>query len=449
MKAKYLSVIAAAVMAIGASSCSDDRMKVENFDEGKLNTSSIIPEVLNAEIIVSDKSGSRGAMSRDTYDFSDFKITVENNQGIPVAEWIYSKMPSLPTFPVGSYTLNVVSRDEVHAEWNAPRFVGSQTFVIKKNEVTNVETVVCKLANICVSVEFDDALLKAAAEDLVVTVTSCDDAHNLSFTRETYERGDKGYFHAEGQTTLAVRFYGTVNGMLEDFPYTLQNVEAGQHRKVTFSLRGNTNPVPNEFGGISASDGEGISVSTTVTREDLTNDSPFEEEVLPSDDRPGKEDNPDNPDVPTPPDDPVGDSVVSFSKPEGCKLDINGGVNEVEGYEGDAIVIIKSETGFKSLEVEIDSEGLTPDVLSGVGLSSKFDLVTGLSIPGGDDLSEGLSGLGLPVKEEITQDPDNSINFDITQFVPLLGIYPGNSNFTIKVTPITGAPESMTLKFHN
>lgn len=446
MKAKYLSVLAAVALAIGASSCSDDRMPVENLDEGKLNTSSIVPEVLNAEVIISDQNGSRGAMSRDAYDLSDFRITVENSQGVAVADWTYSKMPSLPTFQVGTYTLNVISRDEVHAEWNAPRFVGSQTFVIKKNEVTNVETVVCKLSNICVSVEFDDALLKAAAEDLVVTVTSCDDAHNLSFTRETYQRGDKGYFHAEGQTTLAVRFYGTINGMLEDFPYTLQNVEAGQHRKVTFSLRGNTNPVPDEFGGISASDGEGIQVSTKVDRTDLNSDSPFEEEVLPSDDRPGKED---NPDVPTPPDNPVGDSAITFSKPEGCPLDIDGGVNEVAGYEGDAIVIIKSESGFKKLEVNIDSEGLTPGVLSGVGLSSEFDLVTGLSLTDGADLTEGLAGLGLPVKDQITNAPDNTVDFDITQFVPLLGIYDGNSEFTITVTPVTGEPKQMTLKFHN
>ncbi|MBD5224645.1 MAG: DUF4493 domain-containing protein [Bacteroidales bacterium] len=442
MKTKYLSSLAVLALAFGSSSCISDQMPVESIDEGMLNTSSIVPEVLNAEIIISEQNASRGAMSRDAYDLSDFRITVEDSRGVPAAEWTYAAMPSLPTFPVGTYTINVVSRDEVHAEWDAPRFVGSQTFVIRKNEVTNVETVVCKLSNICVSVQFDEALLNAAGEDLVVTVTSCDDAHSLSFTRETMN--NKGYFHSEGQTTLAVRFYGTVNGTLEDFPYTLQNVEAGQHRKVSFSLRGNTNPVPDEFGDV-IPDGEGISVSTTVTREDLTSDSPIEEEILPSDDRPGKEDNPDAPDTP---DEPVGDATVEFSKPDNCPLDIDGGVNEVDGYVGDAIVIIRSESGFKKLEVVIDSEGLTPDVLKGVGLASSFDLVTGLSIPDGDDLSEGLAGLGLPVKEQITEDPDNAINFDITQFVPLLGIYPGNSDFTITVTPIQGEPKSMTLKFH-
>ena len=40
-------------MALGAVSCSDDVYKPETGGEGKLNTSSIIPEVANAEIIIS------------------------------------------------------------------------------------------------------------------------------------------------------------------------------------------------------------------------------------------------------------------------------------------------------------------------------------------------------------------------------------------------------------
>ena len=437
MKTRYLSTFAALALVACVSSCSDDSFQAENVDEGKLNTSSIIPEVTNAEIIISDQQGAQHVASRRVTDLTDYIITVENSRGETVANWTYASMPQLPVFPVGTYTIKVASCEETPAAWEAPLFLGSQTFEIRKNEVTDVQTVVCKLANIAVSVTCTDELVAASEGDINITVTS-KDAHSLTYSANETR---KGYFQAMGQTTLEVHFTGTVNGNAENFRYVLKDIAAGQHRKVNFSLRNNPNNPPDEVGNIT-NDGDGISVSTTVTGVDLTSDTPVEEEVLPDNDRPGQEENPDEPDSPTP-----GDWNIDFTS-ETLNLD---GINNPVGWTGDAIVQITSTEGFAKLEVEIDSEGLTPDVLGGVGLSSKFDLATGMSLVPVDnmDLSAGLSGLKFPIKEAVTGDGITTVDFVISDFVPLLNIYPGKSDFIITVTDKKGNVGSMTLKFQS
>ena len=41
------------------------------------------------------------------------------------------------------------------------------------------------------------------------------------------------------------------------------------------------------------------------------------------------------------------------------------------------------------------------------------------------------------------------MNFNITKFVPLLNIYPGNSDFIITVVDSKGKSTAMTLKFNS
>lgn len=445
MKTRYLSTFAALALVACVSSCSDDSLQAENVDEGKLNTSSIIPEVTNAEIIISDQQGAQHVASRRVTDLTDYIITVENSRGETVANWTYASMPQLPVFPVGTYTIKVASCEETPAAWEAPLFLGSQTFEIRKNEVTDVQTVVCKLANIAVSVNCSDELVAASEGDINITVTS-KDAHSLTYSA-TETR--KGYFQAMGQTTLEVHFTGTVNGNAEDFRYVLKDIAAGQHRKVNFSLRNNPNNPPDEVGNIT-NDGDGISVSTTVTGVDLTSDTPVEEEVLPDNDRPGQEENPDEPDPPTP-----GDWNIGFaSKTDDLKLDQeNDATQFTEGSGKEAVVIITSTKGFKTLKVDIISESLNDEMLTGVGLAASFDLATGLSADN-RDLSYALGspvadgGFGFPVKDDVTGDGITEITFNISSFVPLLNIYPGEIHqFRITVVDKDGNSKDQTLKF--
>ncbi|MDE6628951.1 MAG: DUF4493 domain-containing protein, partial [Muribaculaceae bacterium] len=287
MKSKFLSFAALAAILTGFSSCSDDTWTpdVENGDgEGKLNTESLVASVVNGEQIIND---TKAPKSRAVTDLSGYIVTVTDANNQEVANWTYSSMPSMPVFKVGTYKIGVRSHNVSGAAWDEPYFFGEQSFTIVKDQVTDVDVVTCRLANIRVSVNFDASLLAAAGSDVKVTVTSSA-ANSLDFTPgETRS----GYFAAEeGLKTLEVHFTGTVSGNAEDFTKVLSDVAAGQHRIVTFALKSNPALPPDEVGTIV--EGEGINVSTDVESVDLTSDSAFSEDNLGDDDRPGQEELP-------------------------------------------------------------------------------------------------------------------------------------------------------------
>lgn len=445
MKANFriLYSFAAAAMTLTAlTACQDDIVTERAKEEGKLRTSALLPEVQNGEMVIADDQRAHKApSSRAAIDLSDYIVTVENSLGENVATWTYRTMPDLPTFPVGSYTLTVRSCEVQPAAWEQPYFLGTEKFDIKNGEITEVQTVKCVLSNIRVSVNFDDELKALCGPDVEVTVTSLD-THALKFTPSETR---SGYFQAvENLSTFMVRFSGTVKGNAEDFTYTLKDIAPGQHRKINFSLRANPATPPDEYGTID--NNGGISVSTTVTGVDLTSDTPVEETILGSDDRPGQEEKPTDPDTPNP---PASDSEITFASST-LKLDaVNNPTAFGEEAGVPAVVTIASKAGFKNLKVEIISNELNKEMLQGVGLDSEFDLATGRT-PDGKDLSEALSdkdSFGFPVGSQVTGAGVTSVNFDITQFVPLLAMYDGLHQFRITVVDTTGASKSMILKF--
>lgn len=427
MKLKYSAYFVALALTAGLSSCNDDTFSPVTEDAGRLNTASIVTEVTNAEIIFSDSPTSRA-----TYALGDFTISVKNDQGTEVASWKYSQMPSLPTFPVGHYTVEAKSSTVQAAAWEAPYFTGTQSFDIVKNEVTDVETIVCKLANICVSVHLSDKLLESADDDLVVTVYSKTSASSLTFDKNETR---KGYFEAAGQQTFEVNFKGTVKGNLEDFTFILRDVAAGQHRKINFDLNTNPNSAPDEFGDIVHEDG-GINVSADVIGSDLTSDTPQEEEILDPSDRPGQEE-PEGGEEPDPnvPDEPIGNAFTVTSE----TIDLEGINIPAEGTE--YVVKIHSENPLSNLIVKIISESLSDDMLRGVGLCAEFDLAN----PG--DLEDALqNSFGFPVSGDVYGQTD--VTFNITEFVPLLNIYKDEIHkFQLTIKDQKGNQQVTTLTF--
>lgn len=444
MKTKFLSYLTLLAVATGFSACNDDTWNngVDHVDgEGQLNTENLVPEINNAERIISDVKGPNKAASRASIDLSNYIITVTNNAtSEQAAEWTYSTMPSLPTFGVGTYTLAVESHKVAPVAWDEPYFLGTETFQIRNGEITEVSTVVCKLANIRVSVLFDDELLAASAGDINVTVTSADNNQAVFTTDETRS----AYFQAMGKLkTLEVHFKGTVSGTAEDFVRVLTEVEAGQHRKITFGLKQNPTTPPDEFGNIT-DEGEGIKVSTSVTEEDLTVDTPIEEENGSDSDRPNQEgDEPGGDDDPNPPTPPVEDAVVFESAADGYAFDFEG-INQAQDIIDSgkkAQVIIKAEEGIEVLRVDIISNSLNSDVLTSVGLASSFDLAHP------SDLETALKSLGFATGDEVLGNTE--VVFDITEFMTLLQIYSDVHEFKITVTDQKGNSKPLSLKIQS
>ena len=108
---------------------------------------------------------------------------------------------------------------------------------------------------------------------------------------------------------------------------------------------------------------------------------------------------------------------------------------EEEGLKP-AVVDIHSENGVTKLEVKIFSAFLTEEMLSGIGLTSQFDLAD----PG--EYAEGLAGLGFPSADEVNGAHD--LQFNITKFIPLI-FEEGDHKFEITVTDSKGLVKSMVL----
>lgn len=424
-----LAVVAAAAFA-GLTSCSDTWTNdLAEEEKGTLNTASILASVNTYEAEKEDAQGAKAPESRAVTDLSPFIVEVVKSDGSKVASWTYATMPPAPTFAVGTYTVRVKSHNPQPVEWEKPYYAGEQQFQIKANDVTDVDPIVCTLANVRVSIEVTEALKKASAGDVKITFTG-EPGVDLEFAPDETR---SGYFaYTEGLSTMKVHFEGTVSGAREDFTHVLKDIQPGQHRLVKFALRINPNPPADETGNIEIPEGEGVMVDCGVTTYEVDGSVSSKEDVIDDSGRPGQEEGGDDPK----PDDPD-DKAITFSS---STLDLEGAnmaeeFGEEEGLKP-AVVDIHSENGVKSLKVKIISDFLTEDMLSGIGLTSQFDLAD----PG--EYAEGLAGLGFPSADEVNGAHD--LQFNITKFIPLI-FEEGDHKFEITVTDSKGLVKTMVL----
>lgn len=425
-----LAVVAAAAFA-GFTSCSDTWTNdLAEEEKGTLNTESILASVNTYEAEKEDAQGAKAPESRAVTDLSPFIVEVVKSDGSKVASWTYATMPPAPTFAVGTYTVRVKSHNPQPVEWEKPYYAGEQQFQIKANDVTDVDPIVCTLANVRVSISVTEALKNASADDVNITISGepgVDLEYGLNETRS-------GYFaYTEGLSTMKVHFEGTVSGAREDFTHVLKDIKPGQHRLVKFALRINPNPPADETGNIEIPEGEGVMVDCGVTTYEVDGTVSSKEDVIDDSGRPGQEDGGDDPD----PEKPDADKAITFSS---STLDLEGAnmaeeFGEEEGLKA-AVVDIHSENGVKSLKVKIISDFLTEDMLSGIGLTSQFDLAD----PG--EYATGLAGLGFPTAAEVNGAHD--LQFNITKFIPLI-FEEGDHKFEITVTDSKGLVKTMVL----
>ena len=437
MKFKSISILAWAAAAAAFTGCSDNWVpEVEGAGEGRLNTQSILAEVNTVEDEKEDEDVTKKATSRSSIDLSPFLVdVVRTSDNANVASWTYATMPQLPTFAVGSYEVQVRSRVLKDAEWSAPYYLGSQTFDIRNGEVTDVGPIVCKLANVRVTIDYGPKLLAATGgEGFTITVTSTPGVYLQYTGKETRS----GYFAYTGQTTMVARFQGRVNGVDEDFSHVLENIAPGQHRKLTFRLNYNPNTPDDEVGTV---DGQGIVVSCSTKTVSVDGSVIQEEDIQESGDRPNQEEKP-KPEDPQPGDeDKITFTSETLANDNGNVLDDtpNNADDFGEGKK-EAKIHIHSEAPIASLNVKIESDFLSESMLSGVGLTSEFGLAN--PVKNGTDYTEGLKGLGFKVGDEVKGETD--LDFDITTFMPLIAMA-GDHKFIITVKDENGVSKTLSL----
>lgn len=405
-----------ATAALSATSCSDGKSSepaaVAPSATGTLDLSGLSVSV-NTTALGSDPVNVEASRADATVDVSRFLVDITKADGSAVASWAYADKPSMLELPAGSYSLAVASHHDAEPSFDRPLYSAARNFDIQLGTVNYLGAVECRLASVKVSVVMSDELL-AAVDASATAVKVSVGTGSLSF-RAGEQRS--GYFHSGA--SLVAEFAGSIGGNAVSVVKAISSVTPGHHYIINYTAR-------TPQGGFV--DPRSIGLDVSVTDVNLGFSLDVEEPVLDSSDRPGGNQGGSEPD---PGPEPGGE--ITFSSSQLSFTDVN------PTSVAEAVVQIHASEGIASLEVEIISEHLTDDFLHEVGLASAFDLAA----PG--SLEPALAGLGFPTGAQVSGRTD--VTFNITQFIPLLNIYPGTHSFRITVTDTAGASDSRTLTF--
>lgn len=423
MKNIFLICFTLMVVLFTFSACHSEKMETGTTDvTGQLSLASMKMEVdLKVDTVY--------PQSRAGVDVSNFLLTIKNSQGEQVEQYTYSEMPEIISLPVGTYTVVASSAEAATNGFDVPFYTGStEQFTIKENELTEVSALTCRLANVMISVEYDEELRKLMGEDVVTTVKIGDNSLDIpsSETRKAY------LIAPASAGSMDITLKGTIDGESVTEVKRVENVQAGQYHIIknvlslvndgNNSMGGNLNIAINIDSSMTSSD---ETVGVNPGEEPGIDDFPTDGGEEPGDgDGDGGDESGSDQNMPT-------IEGTSFNK---VPFDIDNDRLTISGA-AELQVTIGAPNGIANLFVEIISETLD---VSEVGLPKSFDL----AYPG--ENSDALSGLGFPVGDKVIGQTE--VPFDISNFTILLPTFKGNHDFKIRVVDSKGLEETKTLK---
>lgn len=388
------------VLGLAGTSCDREKLTYDSEPgeiSGKTGTLDLssFDAIPNNDIKETEKKPVSRAV--DTGGFTVQIFRADNGSETLEKNWKYSETPEIVTLNIGNYNLKVFSHEVQPAEWEKPYYYADKTFSIEENRVTQIDTLVCTLQNIKVSVSYSEDLKTLMGEDCKVSVTVGEGA--LDFMKE---ESRAGYFRSDKESNLLIAtFSGTIDGYEEVNRIQVDNVKAGEWRKIHYDIK---RPEPgSETGGVTPS----VTLDASCQIIDHLGNVTIDEEVI---------EDPEPTDAPK-----ITSATVKLGTP----------VTVTEGLQVIVDITSSDKNGLTGLVVDIESPTLTPDELAGMGLASHLDLVN----PG--DLKTAIEGLGFPTGSNVLN--QSKVTFDISDFMPLLGLLgAGTHNFIIKATDAQG-----------
>lgn len=389
------------------TACHSEKMDEQSYSsKGELNLAGLS---LSLDAKVDSLSLSRA----NTVDINSYIVTITDAQEQQAGKWLYSEMPEVVSLPVGNYRIDVVSAETAEAGFDNPYYAGSQSFEIKKNEVTQVSGIVCKLSNVRLSFTMDDAFKDKSDDDFKVTMSI--ESSSISMVKSDENRF--AYLPAiADEHVLVVAWEGTVDGEFYNNVERFSGVKKGYHHTVAFKFD-EVNSGGNEAsGGLSVS----VSIDGTITEKDdniAVNPGPLPGiDDFPNEGEEGGEggENPEPNDI----------TITGYSF--GGKPFTMGEELVVTG-ETELIVKLGVPAGIKSLKVLITSDN---EDFSGIAQTlGEFDLANSESMT---DTALGILGsLKFPMDDEVRN--KTQLDFDISKFTTMLISFPGLHNFRITV----------------
>lgn len=420
MKTNIFScLLLSAALALTFSSCAKEdpfAPSVQNEAMGTLSFKKLLVRVDNKETTV------RGA-SLDDVNVSILK------DGTEVYSQRYAELPEVLSLEAGDYTVLASLGDNPDAGWDAPYYEGSGEFTVKPHEITDVEEIVCSLANIKVTIIYDKSLLDKITGDAAVQVV-CGNIGSLSFA--TTESRSGNFRYVEGSSTLVATFSGSVDGENETHNKQYNDVLPGKHYKITYSYH-------DEVPGFTGTLEPNFRIDATVEVEDLTftinaEEPPVidddsrpvegEETVTPPDPGPGIPDTPVTPPAAKAPEVTCENPAVVFGSPIQITADLTCKLH------------IKSEAagGIKEFMVNISS---TNEMFTAAIMDMFPGGVINVADPS-DSVAAVLASLPLAHGAEVKGQQD--VDFDISAFIPLLNndLFSGTHTFRLTITDANG-----------
>lgn len=417
----------AACAALLVMGCADEKLTIESGDDVKIENGGYLSvSALSVDCRIDERDPGVSVMSvpstRNSVDVNAFDCQIINEKNVVVMEFKFGERPTAPiALEAGDYILKIQSAEVPGAAWDTPVYGTSKAFKIVRNETTSLTQIICSLMQIKVDITYAEDLLERLSPETCTTVSVSSNAldYNLTETRS-------GFFQAPNVTnTINLHIVGAyaadkVNFKAVEMNKEVTGVKVGQYSKIHFYLE-NTSA-----GNITV----GVTIRDWVT-----------DEVIPCNVADSMEED-EYPEYPEPTEDP---SIVWA----GYDISKRYSLDEVATVD----LVIGASKGINGFLVQIKSETLTAEQLSGVGLCDVLNLcypTQSYDSKNPDayvDVEAPLRELGFAIGEDIIG--KSSVTLSITQFLSILkaaGKDGDRHDFVLTVTDAEGNTNVKTLK---
>ena len=341
--------------------CAEEKLSFGN--EGEENTSNkgfLSVSDLTVDCRIDENDPELGLSTRqatrNSVDVANFECSIINENNEVVKSFKYCERPTEPIeLETGDYIFKMQSGEVAPAAWDSPVYGAVKPFKIIRNETEDLSQMVCSLMQIKVSVSYDPTLLERLGAQTLTIVSVGENSLEYTLTESR-----AGFFLApQVSNTISLRIWGTyaadkVNFKNIEMNKEVLDVKAGQHSKVHFYLEHEAE------GSIKI----GVTLRDWVTDEivpcnvaDLVIEEEWKEDSNTGDNDGGNG---------------GGDAVVEDPSIVWDGHDISKREQIVDGIEVD--LLVSASKGIKEFLVQIDSDSLTPDVLSGINICNVLNL---------------------------------------------------------------------------
>lgn len=229
---KMMGVALTALLTLGA--CKKDKVDyIDPNDSAKDNVGYLLVGGMEASILEDTENISSPAATRaDGLDINTFDVVITNQAGDEMAAFKYGERPSEPiALEGGVYKIAMSSAKMEGAAWETPVYAGEKEVIITRKQTTEVSDLVCKLANIKVTVAYSADL----AEQLDQQYTKMTVELENSGLEYAFSETRAGYFApVAADNTLKLTFNCRYKGETKDITMTneIKGVKAAQWRKI-------------------------------------------------------------------------------------------------------------------------------------------------------------------------------------------------------------------------